>query len=190
MEYIAADNAWYRPKGIRTKLIDRITANNYRALKQYLVLLRKTEYHLNNSHGSRWHTYHYWYYEGRRSRLGQKLSIEIFPNCFGKGLSLWHAGVVVNPNVRAGEGCVLHGSNCIGNNGSIDLNPVLGDRVELGFGAVIIGDITVASETIIGANAVLNRSVDEVGCTYVGVPAKRLDADAREKEGAETGEQK
>ena len=189
-EYIAADNAWYRPNGIRTKLIDRITANNYRALKQYLVLLRKTEYHLNNSPGSRWHTYHYWYFEGRRSRLGQKLGIEIFPNCFGKGLSLWHTGIVVNPSVRAGEGCVLRGSNCIGNNGTVDLNPVLGDRVQLGFGAVIIGDVSVASDTIIGANAVLNRSVDEAGGTYVGVPARRMQSETRNVRGTEAGEKK
>lgn len=107
--------------------------------------------------------------------MGQKLGIEIFPNCFGKGLSIWHSGsIVVNPNARIGEYCVLRGSNCIGNNGTDDKNPVLGDHVELGYGTVIIGDVTVADHTIIGANAVVNRSITEAEGTYVGVPAKRI----------------
>ena len=81
---------------------------------------------------------------------------------------------MVNPGVRAGENCVLHGGNCIGNNGKTDISPVLGSNVELGFGAVIIGKVTVASNTVIGANAVVNRSIEAEGGTYVGVPAKRV----------------
>ena len=77
-------------------------------------------------------------------------------------------------SVIAGENCVLRGSNCIGNNGIEDKNPVLGDNVELGFGAVIIGDVAIASRTVIGANAVVNRSIEDEGGTYVGVPAKRV----------------
>ena len=80
---------------------------------------------------------------------------------------------MINPNVRAGENCVLRGANCVGNNGTTDGNPVLGDNVELGYGAVIIGDITIAGNTIIGANAVVNRSIEESG-TYVGVPARQV----------------
>lgn len=174
-EYIAADNSWYHLRTAKTRLIDSFMSIPYKGLKRYLILLRKSEYHLNNSKGSRWHTYLYWFYEGKKNRLGQKLGVEIYPNCFGKGLQLWHAGsIVVNPAVRAGEYCVLRGSNCIGNNGTINKNPKLGDRVELGFGAVIIGDVSVASNTVIGANAVVNRSIPEEGDTYVGVPAKRV----------------
>ncbi len=69
---------------------------------------------------------------------------------------------------------MLHGDNCIGNDGAQDKNPVLGDNVELGFGAIVIGDITIASNTIIGAGAVVNRSIDEEGCTCVGVPARKI----------------
>lgn len=85
-EYIAADNRWYKPCNWKTRLIDAITSSSYRVLKKYLKLLRKAEYHLNNTAGSRWHTYLYWFFEGRKNRLGQKLGIEIYPNCFGKGL--------------------------------------------------------------------------------------------------------
>lgn len=174
-EYIAADNRWYIQKSWKRRMIDKFTASPPYVLKQYLLYLRKFEYYYNNSAGSRFNTYLGYYYERKKNRLGAKLGIEIGPNCFGKGLSIWHSGsIVVNPAVRAGENCVLRGSNCIGNNGADNQNPVLGDNVELGYGAVIIGDITVASNTWIGANAVVNRSIEEEGCVYAGVPARRI----------------
>ena len=174
-EYIAADNDWYRPESLKAKLIDAITSCTPRVLKRYLTLLRKTEYHLNNSAGSRLHTYLYWYYEGKKNRLGQRLGIEIGPNCFGKGLQLWHAGgIVVHPEARIGEYCVLHGGTCIGNKGNANLTPVIGDHVDIGYGAVIVGDVFIADNTTIGANAFVNRSVREPGHMIAGIPARQI----------------
>lgn len=174
-EYMAEDNRWYVQKNWKWRVIDAFTASPPYVLKQYLRYLRKFEYYYNNSAGNRFNTYLGYFYERKKNRLGAKLGIEIGPNCFGKGLSIWHSGsIVVNPDVRAGENCVLRGSNCIGNNGADNRNPVLGDNVELGYGAVIIGDITVASNTWIGANAVVNRSIEEEGCVYAGVPARMI----------------
>ena len=173
--YIEADNSWYKKGSLKTRIIDRISSDNRMKLKRFLVLLRKCEYHLNNTKGSRYHTYLYWVYEGKKNRLGRKLGIEIYPNCFGKGLSIWHAGgIVVNPAVKAGENCTLHGGNCIGNKGSVNVNPVLGDNVDVGYGACIIGDVYVADNTIIGTNAVIVKSVNEAGKTVVGVPAREI----------------
>ena len=174
-QYIAADNAWYEPGKWKWRLIDAFCSRPYYILKKYLRFLRTYEYYYNNSKGSRFNTYLSYYYERKKNRLGERLGIEIGPNCFGKGLSIWHCGsIVINPSVRAGENCVLRGANCIGNNGTIDKSPVLGDNVELGYGAVIIGDVSIASNTRIGANAVVTHSIDEKGGTYVGVPAKKL----------------
>ena len=174
-KYIAADNSWYVPENWKWRLIDAFTSAPYYTLKKYLRYLRMYEYYYNNSKGSRRCTYLSYYYERKKNRLGAKLGIEIGPNCFGKGLSIWHGGsIVVNPDVRAGENCVLRGANCIGNNGKENRNPVLGDNVELGYGAVVIGDITVADHTVIGANSVVNRSIEESGGTYVGAPARRV----------------
>lgn len=174
-DYLAADNSWYAPKSWKWRVIDAFTnAPNY-ILKKYLKYLRTYEYHLNNAKGSRYHTYLGYYYERKKNRLGNRLGIEIGPNCFGKGLSIWHSGsIIINPSVRAGENCVLRGANCIGNNGTIDKNPVLGDNVELGYGAIIFGDVTIASNTIIGANTVVNRPIEDEGGTYVGIPAKKV----------------
>lgn len=172
-EYIKADNSWYQPPKFKSQIIDRISAYNGIYLKKFLVLLRKSEYHLNNSKGSRIHTYLSWYYEGRKNQLGRKLGIEIYPNCFGKGLTIWHAGgIVVNPSVRAGENCILHGGNCLGNKGMVDVVPRLGKNVEIGYGATVIGDVFISDNTIIGSNAVVTKSITESGKTVVGVPAK------------------
>lgn len=174
-EYVQSDNSWFKETGGKTRIINSISSDNKRILKKFLVLLRKSEYHLNNTEGSRYHTYLYWYYEGRKNRLGRKLGIEIYPNCFGKGLEIWHAGgIVVNPAVKAGENCILHGGNCIGNKGSVNVNPVLGDNVDIGYGATIIGDVFVADNTIIGTNAVVVKSITEPGKTVVGVPAHKI----------------
>ena len=173
---MAADNGWYVQKSWKYRIIDAFTETPYYVLKQYLIYLRKYEYHYNNSKGSRYHTYLGFYYERKKNRLGRKLGIEIGPNCFGKGLSIWHYGsIIVNPDVRAGEYCTLHGGNCIGNNGDSKSVPMLGNYVDIGYGAVVIGDITIADGTVIGANAVVNKSVSEPGGTYVGAPARRLE---------------
>lgn len=172
-EYLSADNSWYCLQRGKNAVIDRISSHNGLILKKYLKLLRNSEYHLNNSSGSKIHTYLSWFYEGRKNRLGRKLGIEIYPNCFGKGLSIWHAGgIVVNPGVRVGENCILHGGNCIGNKGKKDVFPTVGNNVEIGYGASIIGGVTIADDTVIGTNAVVVKSVIESGKTLVGVPAR------------------
>lgn len=173
--YIAADNSWYDPGNRKWRLIERFSSTPNYALKKYLRYLRTYEYHYNNAKGSRFHAYMGYFYERKKNRLGRQLGIEIGPNCFGKGLSIWHYGsIVINPDVRAGEYCTLRGANCIGNNGAVNRNPVLGDRVSLGYGAVIIGDVSVADDTTIGANAVVNKTISESGCVYAGVPAKKI----------------
>lgn len=174
-DYINSDNAWYCPNSRKQRLIDGFTSHNGYILKKYLTLLRKSEYHLNNSAGSRYHTYLSWYYEGRKNRLGRMLGIEIYPNCFGKGLAIWHAsGIVVHPEVRVGENCLLHGGNCIGNKGLIDVVPQIGNNVEIGYGACIIGDVTISDNTVIGANTVVAKAITEPGTTVVGNPARKI----------------
>ena len=66
----------------------------------------------------------------------------------------------------------MHGGNCIGNNGLTEAVPHIGNRVDIGYGAVIIGDVEIADDVKIGANAVVNKSILEPGCTVVGVPAR------------------
>ena len=111
----------------------------------------------------------------RRNRLAVKLGFTISPNCFGKGLLIWHYGnIVVNGDAKIGENCILHGDNCIGNNGSDTKAPVIGKNVDIGVGAKIIGDIFIADNCRIGAGAVVVKSCYHKGATLVGVPAKEI----------------
>ena len=50
--------------------------------------------------------------------------------------------------------------------------PVIGNNVDIGVGAKIIGDITIADDVKIGAGAVVTKSCLEKGATLVGIPAK------------------
>lgn len=71
--------------------------------------------------------------------------------------------------------CQLHGNNCIGNNRKEDeRSPHIGNNVEIGVGAKIIGDIYVVDNVKIGANAVVVKSCFTNGATLVGVPAHEV----------------
>lgn len=50
--------------------------------------------------------------------------------------------------------------------------PQIGDNVFIGAGAKILGDITIANNTTIAANAVVIHSIENEGCTLAGIPAK------------------
>ena len=68
----------------------------------------------------------------------------------------------------------MHGDNCVGNDGQSDICPVIGNNVEVGAGAKIIGNVTIADNIKIGAGAVVvNDLLTEFG-VYGGVPAVRL----------------
>lgn len=173
-EYIEKDNSWYPMYGKKQRLIACLAQYPQWKIKRYLVFLRRQEFYINTANGSRIKGLLGLYYERKKNRLGGELGIEIAPNCFGKGLQIYHGGIIVNSSVRAGENCKLHGGNCIGNNGKTDAVPHLGNNVDIGYGAVLIGDIEIADECIIGANAVVNRSFAESCSRIVGVPAQKI----------------
>ena len=67
--------------------------------------------------------------------------------------------------------CQLHGDNCIGNNGITLAAPRIGNRVDIGVGAKIIGNIEIADDIVIGAGAVVNKSFKELEYNW-RVPAR------------------
>lgn len=170
-EYIEADNNWFEPKNLKEKIVERIADYPSYVLRKYLYCLRKQEYYINTANGNKLKGLMGLYFERKKNKLGIRLGIEIGPNCFGKGLQIYHIGsIIVNPEVRAGENCRLHGGNCIGNNGKTQGVPQIGNNVDVGYGAVLIGEISIANYVKIGANAVVNKSILEEGSTAVGIP--------------------
>lgn len=110
----------------------------------------------------------------RRNTFCEKAGIELTPGRIGPCVRIWHSGVVIYGHV--GEGCVFHGNNVVGNkcSGKSTDVPHLGKRVDVGFGACIIGNVEIADDCIIGAGAVVTRSFPVPGSVIVGVPAQVL----------------
>ncbi len=170
-EYCALDNRETIPNSLKQRLIYAFTNEPAYLIRRFLRYRRVEEYYINTANGNKLKGALGLLYDRKANRLGNKLGIEIGPNCFEKGLTIYHIGsIVVNPAARIGENCKLHGSNCIGNNGKTQGVPRIGNNVDIGYGAVIIGDIEIADNVVIGANAVVIKSVRIPGSVVVGVP--------------------
>ena len=98
-------------------------------------------------------------YSRRKNKLGNTLGFYINPNTLGAGTIIYHHGsIIINSDAVVGCGCKLHGNNCIGNDGVSLKAPHIGNNVEIGFGASIIGDVTITDDVKIGAEAVVVKS--------------------------------
>lgn len=140
----------------------------------FQICMRKAEYYKNCSKSIIGKLYtKYLQYKYYKWRL--KLGFSIPLNVFGPGLSIAHYGtIVVNGNARVGKNCRIQESTTIGaTNGSKDA-PTIGDNVFIGSGARIIGNIKIANNIAIGANAVVIKNFEEDGITIAGVPAKKV----------------
>ncbi len=106
------------------------------------------------------------------TRVSLRTGISILPGCFGKGLCLPHYGsIVVNSHSSFGDYCCIQSSVNIGvSDGGV---PRGGSFVYIAPGAVIYGGIEIGSRAVIGANAVVGRSVPD-GTTWAGAPARQI----------------
>lgn len=171
--WIAEEKKHYLSGSSWGRLKQRMAADPKCAISRFQVTLRKEGYY----HGRPGliSKLCYFHYHRKRNRQGLKLGIEIWPETFDEGLHIEHAGnIVVNGHARVGKNCILHGSNCVGNDGLSSRCPVLGDNVRLGVGAKVIGDITLADNIVIAAGAVVVHSFAEPGITIAGIPAKKV----------------
>lgn len=106
-------------------------------------------------------------------KMSVKLGLSIPINVFGPGISLPHRGnIIINPQTQIGENCRIHVGVNIG--AHHDKAPRIGNNVYIGPGAIIFGDIEIADNCSIGANATVNKSVIEPNCVVAGTPAKVL----------------
>lgn len=94
-------------------------------------------------------------------RVGRRLRIEHF------------GGIIIHGNSVIGDDCLLRQNVTLGNrveSRPLDA-PTLGDRVQVGAGAVILGAVTIGDDAIVGANAVVLTDVP-AGARAVGNPAQ------------------
>lgn len=136
-----------------------------------LSALRKCEYHQNQK--GFFHRLMYSFYLRKKNVLGAKYGIYAWPNSIEEGLYISHLGsILINGNAHIGKNCIMHGENCVGSIGHGSVAPVLGDRVELGVGAKVIGDVYLADGVVVGANAVVTKSCYEKNAVLAGIPAR------------------
>ena len=129
------------------------------------------------------HRIAHWFWKHNFTLSGRLLSqvirsftgIEIHPGAtIGQGLFIDHGmGVVIGETAEIGEDVTLYHGVTLGGTRleKGKRHPTLGDRVVVGAGAKILGAITIGSDTRIGANAVVVKSVPD-NSVVVGVPGQ------------------
>lgn len=92
----------------------------------------------------------------------------------GPGLKLYHGqGLVVHECVEIGAGVILRHCTTIGAKGENGQVPKIGNGVDIGSNAVILGAITLGEGCVIGAGSVVTKSVAP-NAVMVGNPARAL----------------
>lgn len=101
--------------------------------------------------------------------------IEFAPEAaVGRRLSIHHhQAVAIHPESVIGDDCIIRQGVTLGVRDRLDNKaaPTLGDRVEVGAYAQILGRITIGDDAVIGAGAVIARDVPP-GWLAVGNPAR------------------
>lgn len=135
---------------------------------KYMFFFRKSSSTSNRSFSGIFYRLmlgHYKYKFGFQIPVGTKI---------GKGFFIGHFGtIVINAKAVIGDNCNFSPGVTIGktNRGRMKGVPTLGDRVWVGTGAVIVGNVKIGSDVLIAPNAYVNFDVPE-NSIVLGNPAK------------------
>ncbi len=143
---------------------------------KFQIALRKLEYYANMSPAKRKFCYPaYALAKYKYHHMSVKLNFSIPINVFDAGLALPHYGtIVVATGARIGKNCRIHEGVTIGATNGSSVAASIGNNVFIASGAKIIGEVTIADDVAIAANAVVTKSITEAGTTWGGVPAKKI----------------
>lgn len=100
-----------------------------------------------------------WMHRRVRNRYGIELH---YTATIGRRLRIGHQhGIVIHEHATIGDDCTIRQGVTIGaaTDGSYRDAPVLGNRVDVGAGAIILGKVTIGDNARIGPNAVVMMSV-------------------------------
>jgi len=95
------------------------------------------------------------------------------PACctIGKGFRIHHfGGIIFHPSVIIGDNVTIYHGVTIGDKGGYGKAAKIGNNVLLGAGCKIIGEIEIGDHCIIGANAVVTKSVEANCIVKIGPP--------------------
>ena len=114
----------------------------------------------------------YWHYKSLMYKTGIQLPLG---TSVGGGILFKHFnGIVINNHATIGENVTIFNDVTIGINLKPDgmcESPVIGGNVVLCTGAKVIGGVTIGQSSIVGANAVVIKSIPE-DSIVAGIPAK------------------
>ena len=145
---------------------------NYYITKQIIVARKYKYYYIKKNNLISFVLF--LYYSRKNNKLGRKNVMEIHGE-FGKNIKIYHQGIIITKNAKLGDNCILHGMNCIGSkDNNVNQAPTIGNNVEIGYGAIVIGNIFIANNITIGANSIVTKSFYEEGITIAGNPAKKI----------------
>lgn len=99
----------------------------------------------------------------------------------GRRVRFWHHGGTVISARAIGDDVHFRHNTTVGvahTHAAVDAKPIIGNRVDVGVGAAILGPIAVGDDVRVGANAVLIRDADP-GTTVVGIPAQAVGSSGR-----------
>lgn len=91
----------------------------------------------------------------------------------GRRVTLEHFGGMILVARSIGNDVIIRQNTTFGvrNTDELSSKPIIGNQVDIGAGAVLIGHIHIGDHAVIGANAVVTQDVP-AGGVAVGVPAK------------------
>jgi serine O-acetyltransferase len=116
---------------------------------------------------------------GSSARIGRRLSIE------------HHGCIVVHGATVIGDDCLIRHGVTLGNAGADEAAgaPRIGNRVQIGAGAKVIGSVTVGNNVIIGANAVVVHDIPD-NSVVGGVPARIIKTQSEPAPRVQTSERR
>jgi serine O-acetyltransferase len=117
--------------------------------------------------------------------LGTELPCEAV---IGRRFVIEHiGGIVVSGDAIFGDDCVMRNGVTVGlRNRGVRGSPCIGDRVDIGAGAKLLGPIRIGDDVAIGANAVVITDVPS-NSIAVGIPARIIPRRVAEPVGAGGG---
>lgn len=112
--------------------------------------------------------------------LGMELPCEAI---IGRRFVIEHiGGIVVSGDAIFGDDCVMRNGVTVGlRNRGVRGSPMLGNRVDIGAGAKLLGPIQIGDDVAIGANAVVITDVP-ANSIAVGIPARIIPKKVKDAE--------